>query len=130
MPEAACRRQPAHVVVDACLRTGRKVPRWAAQEFSDRIENWFRAQVKTLDEAFGVQRPPGELSAGRKKREHLRPYIVLRALSLNKFQGVPIDDGMFERVAREERRAALDAWGRYVGDLVTPTAANVVAMRH
>jgi hypothetical protein len=29
----------------------------------------------------------------------------------------------------EERRAALDAWGRYVGDLVTPTAANVVAMR-
>lgn len=79
---------------------------------------------------FGVQRPPGEHSAGHKKREHLRPYIVLRVLALNKFQGVPIDDGMFERVAREERRAALDAWGRYVGDLVRPMAANVVAMRH
>lgn len=128
-----CRKQHAGgnplmllIAVDACLRTGRKVPRWAAQEFSDRIENWFRAQVKTLDEAFGVQRPPGEHSAGRKKREHLRPYIVLRVLALNKFQGVPIDDGMFERVAREERRAALHAWGQYVRNLVSPADAKVI----
>jgi hypothetical protein len=116
-----CRKQHAGgnplmllIAVDACLRTGRKVPRWAAQEFSDRIENWFRAQVKTLDEAFGVQRPPGEHSAGRKKRELLRPYIVLRVLALNTFQGVPIDDGMFERVARELKVSGLKVAGSYV----------------
>jgi hypothetical protein len=29
----------------------------------------------------------------------------------------------------EERRAALEAWGRYVEGLITPAAANVVSLR-
>jgi hypothetical protein len=56
-------------VVDFCLRTGTKVPLWAAQEFCDRIDQWFRSQVATLDEAFGVQAPKGEHFKSRKQGE-------------------------------------------------------------
>jgi hypothetical protein len=94
------------IAVDACLRTGSKVPLWAAQKFCDQIDKWLRAQVKTLDEAFGVQRPAGKHFDRRKKREALRPYIVLRVLDLNKFQGVPIGGGLFEQVARELKVSA------------------------
>lgn len=103
-----CRKQYAGgnslmllIAVDACLRTGSKVPPWAAQKFCDQIDEWLRAQAKTLDEAFGVQRPAGQHFDRRKQREALRPYIVLRVLDLNKLQGVPIGDGLFEQVARE-----------------------------
>jgi hypothetical protein len=30
---------------------------------------------------------------------------------------------------RDERRAALEAWARFVADLMTPAAANVVPLR-
>jgi hypothetical protein len=48
------------IAIDACLRAGSKAPMWTAQKFCDRIDQWFRGQAKTLDEAFGVQRPPGD----------------------------------------------------------------------
>ena len=113
-----CRKQHAGgnptallIAVDACLRSGSKVPLWAAQEFCDRIDEWFRFQARTLDEAFGAERPRGKHFDKRRKRERLRPRIVLRVLQLNR-QDEPIGGGLFERVGRE-----LGVSASYVSDV-------------
>ena len=63
-------------------------------------------------------------------RLNITPHVVDKVLNhvSGTIRGVAAVYNRFEYL--QERRAALEAWGRYVGDLVTPTAANVVAMRH
>ena len=63
-------------------------------------------------------------------RLNIPPHVVDKVLNhvSGTIRGVAAVYNRFEYL--EERRAALEAWGRYVGDLVTPTAPNVVAMRH
>src|SRR6516225_3576172 len=63
-------------------------------------------------------------------RLNFPPHVVDKVLNhvSGTIRGVAAVYNRFEYL--EERRAALEAWGRYVGDLVTPTAPNVVAMRH
>ena len=63
-------------------------------------------------------------------RLNIPPHVVDKVLNhvSGTIRGVAAVYNRFEYL--DERRAALDAWGRYVVDLVTPTAANVVAMRH
>jgi integrase len=63
-------------------------------------------------------------------RLNFPPHVVDKVLNhvSGTIRGVAAVYNRFEYL--EERRAALEAWGRYVGDLVRPTAANVVAMRH
>ena len=63
-------------------------------------------------------------------RLNFPPHVVDKVLNhvSGTIRGVAAVYNRFEYL--EERRAALEAWGMYVGDLVTPTVANVVAMRH
>ena len=62
-------------------------------------------------------------------RLNFPPHVVDKVLNhvSGTIRGVAAVYNRFEYL--EERRAALEAWGRYVGDLVTPKAPNIVAMR-
>jgi len=62
-------------------------------------------------------------------RLNIPPHVVDKVLNhvSGTIRGVAAVYNRFEYL--EERRAALEAWGRYVGDLVTPKAPNIVAMR-
>jgi integrase len=63
-------------------------------------------------------------------RLNIPPHVVDKVLNhvSGTIRGVAAVYNRFEYL--EERRAALEAWGMYVGDLVTPKVANVVALRH
>jgi integrase len=62
-------------------------------------------------------------------RLNIAPHVVDKVLnhSGGTIRGVAAVYNRFEYL--EERRAALEAWGRYVGNLVRPTATNVVELR-
>jgi integrase len=62
-------------------------------------------------------------------RLNIPPHVVDKVLnhSSGTIRGVAAVYNRFEYL--EERRAALEAWGRYVGNLVTPVPANIVELR-
>jgi integrase len=62
-------------------------------------------------------------------RLNIPPHVVDKVLNhvSGTIRGVAAVYNRFEYLG--ERRAALEAWGTYVGDLVTPKVANVVALR-
>jgi integrase len=62
-------------------------------------------------------------------RLNFPPHVVDKVLNhvSGTIRGVAAVYNRFEYL--EERRAALEAWGRYVGSLVLPAAANVVELR-
>jgi hypothetical protein len=100
------------VAVDHYIRTGRRVPLVFAQPFLDRIDEWFRNQAETLDEAFKVQRPKGQHFDELKKRFGLRPSILLRVLHIQRAEKLPIGDEIFDKVGRQ-----LGETARYVRDI-------------
>jgi hypothetical protein len=59
----------------------------------------------------------------------IAPHVVDKILNhvSGTIRGVAAVYNRFEYT--DERRAALDAWGRYVDNLLTPAPANVVALR-
>jgi hypothetical protein len=62
-------------------------------------------------------------------RLNIAPHVVDKVLnhSGGTIRGVAAVYNRFEYL--EERRAALEAWARYVGNLVLPRTANVVELR-
>ena len=62
-------------------------------------------------------------------RLHIAPHVVDKLLNhlTGTIRGVAAVYNRFEYL--EERRAALEAWGRHVANLITPAAANVVVLR-
>jgi hypothetical protein len=62
-------------------------------------------------------------------RLNIAPHVVDKVLNhvSGTIRGVAAVYNRFEYL--EERRAALEAWGRYVSALVTPAPANVLALR-
>jgi integrase len=62
-------------------------------------------------------------------RLNFPPHVVDKVLNhvSGTIRGVAAVYNRFEYL--EERRAALEAWGRYVENLVAPAAVNVVALR-
>src|SRR5262249_31010030 len=61
------------------LAGGQAPPPEASTAFVERYDRWFKLEVRTLDEAFGVERPKGmQIDDQAAERERLRPYIVLR----------------------------------------------------
>ena len=78
-------------------------PTWIADEYFNAISEW-RAGA-TLDEAFRVQHAKGEHVVQRRKREVLRPAIMLEIARLEQ-QGAPIDFRTFGRVGDEIGKSA------------------------
>jgi hypothetical protein len=73
--------------LDLCFRTGIRVPMAFRQAFCDRLLPWFDNEVRSLDDALGVQRPKG-----KHLRDHARliPLIKRRVNALRK-QDVAVD---------------------------------------
>src|SRR5262249_31277644 len=88
-------------VVDGCLRTGRKVPLWAAQLFCDCYLNFADGRVQTLDQAFGIPPTTSRKFEARKTHNRLRPKIVYRVMQLNLIENMSIGEALFAQVARE-----------------------------
>jgi hypothetical protein len=87
--------------VDLCVRTGRPVPPPFAQAFCDRLDEWFRYRMRSLDQAFTVQRPQRQHFDKLKERSRLRPIVVVRILQLHQRHNLKIDAALFGRVAKE-----------------------------
>jgi hypothetical protein len=114
--EKKVKQGDAHALItaiDFCLRSGRPVPLFFAQNWCDRTLAWFNDQVETLDEALGVQRPKGQHFQELKKRSGLRPGIVLRVLYVKRTQNLPIGDEVFAIVGEQlgvTTRFVRDTW--------------------
>jgi hypothetical protein len=89
--------------LDLWLDCFRGPPAWIADEFFDAISRWLAGA--TLDEAFRVQRVPGEHVDRRRQREDLRPRIILEVTRLAQ-QNAPMDDRTFGRVGDEIGQSA------------------------
>jgi AraC-like DNA-binding protein len=105
---AWCRKRyesghPAAVLdaVDICLRSGQRVPLWAAQPFCDRYLDWAAGRSRTLDDAFGVVPLTQRKFATRRRHDGLRLKIVYRVLRLHKQEHKPIGAVTFATVAQE-----------------------------
>jgi hypothetical protein len=89
-------------IVDAHLRTGRKVPLWTAQPFCDAWLDYVDGRVRTFDEALGLPPPLKNRSfEARKKYNRLRPRVVYQVVKLNTMENKPIDGELFAKVGRE-----------------------------
>ena len=73
------------------------MPIWLSNAYSSSYVAWLKYQVKTLDQAFGVQRK-GQRIPGRRERELLKPRVVIEVDKLHRQQGLPIDEALFELV--------------------------------
>jgi len=88
-------------VVDGCLRTGRKVPLWAAQLFCDCYLDFADGRVQTLNQAFGIPPTTNRKFETRKKHNRLRPKVVYRIVQLHTIENMAIDGELFAKVGRE-----------------------------
>jgi hypothetical protein len=84
---------------DLCARTAMPMPQWLAQEFCDRYMVWYLFKMRSLDEAFGVERK-GMRIEDKARRAMLMPRVSLRVVELHA-QGVPVDPNLFDRVGEE-----------------------------
>jgi hypothetical protein len=83
--------------IDFCARSGSVMPLWLVEAFCARYDKWSRYDVKTLDQAFGVERK-GERISDRKLRESLKPRVALEVSRLHREKKRPIDEALFEQV--------------------------------
>ena len=99
-------------------------------------ENEYRRAVgDSKEKPLPVEIPPWTLHDLRRTAAtgmaglNITPHVVDKVLNhvCGEIRGVAAVYNRFEYL--DERRAALQAWGRYVTDLITPSVANVVNLR-
>lgn len=74
---------------------GLPMPQWLAGRVAQAVSSYRNYEVKTLDEAFGVQRPKGKrLDAEQSERQNAL-YVVAETLRLHA-EGEPISANLFE----------------------------------
>jgi hypothetical protein len=74
-----------------------------AARWGRRYVPWFYNQVRTLEEAFGVQRPTGWHLKKWAEHERLRPHVVLSILEAQRTHRLTaIDPEAFEIVGRQK----------------------------
>ena len=86
--------------LDYCARSGSSMPVWLAEAFCACYGKWLRYDVKTLDQAFGVERK-GERISDRKFRESLKAPVALEVSRLHRQEKRPIDEALFELVGEK-----------------------------
>lgn len=84
--------------LDYCARSGSSMPLWLAEAFCSCYGKWLRYDVKTLDQAFGIERK-GERISDRKLRESLKAPVALEVSRLQ--EKLPIDEALFELVGKK-----------------------------
>jgi putative component of toxin-antitoxin plasmid stabilization module len=90
-------------LIDGCLRTGRKVPLWAAQLFCDCYLDFASGLVQTLDQAFGIPPTTSRKFEARRTHNQLRPKAVYRVMQLSLIENMSMGEALFGQVARELR---------------------------
>jgi hypothetical protein len=85
--------------VDYCARSGTAMPLWLAEAYCSRYIAWLTYEVKTLDQAFGVERK-GERIPERRKRKLLEASVAMEVDKLHRQKKLPIDEALFERVGK------------------------------
>jgi hypothetical protein len=84
------------------IASGRAPPAEITTEFVQRYDRWLKFEVRTLDEAFKMERPKGLHISDRAIRERYRFYIAGRVAELHRGgAGMPIDRGLFDTIAAE-----------------------------
>jgi hypothetical protein len=86
---------------DHCHSTGRALPADLATAHCTRFGSWRRDQVRTLDEAFGVERPKGQHFDELKKRSCDRMDVLNCAMRLRQTKNLPVGGEMFMAIAEE-----------------------------
>lgn len=84
-----------------CAQMRWPLPEWAAKGFVLGYGKVKRAEVGSLDEAFGRPHPKGAHISKALEANMSRRKVFVRVRELHEQHGVPIDDGMFERVGEE-----------------------------
>ena len=85
--------------LDYCARSGTAMPLWLAKAYCSRYISWRTYEVKTLDQAFGVERK-GERIPERRTRILLAPHVAMEVDTLHRQEKLPIDEALFERVGK------------------------------
>jgi hypothetical protein len=85
--------------LDYCARSGTAMPLWLAEAYCSRYIPWLTYKVKTLDQAFGVERK-GERIPERRERILLEPRVAMEVDKLHRQKKLPIDEALFERVGK------------------------------
>jgi hypothetical protein len=83
--------------IDYCARSGSAMPLWLGEAVCARFDSWFRYEIKSLDQAFGVERK-GERISNRNSRERLKPHVAWEVSRLHREEHLPVDEALFERV--------------------------------
>jgi hypothetical protein len=85
--------------IDFCARSGSAMPLWLGEAFCACFDKWSRYEVKTLDQAFGVERKR-ERIFNRKLRLSLQPRVARAVIRLHRHENLPIDEALFERIGK------------------------------
>jgi hypothetical protein len=91
------------------------VPDWAVEAFVDACDSVMTGHARSWDDVFGSPHPQGaHLYTIQKERRRFEVYRLVR--EIHEKEGVPIDDGLFERVGRETglggKTAIADLYGK------------------
>jgi hypothetical protein len=85
--------------IDYCARSGSAMPLWLGEAVCARFDSWFRYEVKSLDQAFDVERK-GERISNRQSRERLKPRVAWEVSRLHREENLPVDETLFDLVGR------------------------------
>ncbi|MEG3791076.1 hypothetical protein V1318_13180 [Lysobacter sp. CCNWLW3] len=72
------------------------MPVWLASAVTGAIAAYKNYDVRTLDEAFGVERPKGKRQDAERKERASAIYVIAEVLRLHHVQKVPISVEIFE----------------------------------
>jgi hypothetical protein len=85
--------------IDFCGRSATVMPVWLAEAYCAAYTEWTTYKVRSLDQAFGVERK------GRRIRDLQKGYASKAAVAIEVSklhqEGVPIDEGLFEQVGEK-----------------------------
>jgi hypothetical protein len=86
--------------IGLCASHSVLLPRWAADAFRHGFWKVERAHARSWDAAFGAPLPKGAKLPALRRKQLFSWSVYFRVRELNQ-ANTPIDDGMFEVVARE-----------------------------
>ncbi|MFC6187495.1 hypothetical protein [Pseudoxanthomonas mexicana] len=81
--------------VSTAATLGVAMPTWLASALTRAVAAYRNFEVRTLDEAFGVQRAKGQRQDAVQSEGSKAIYVIAEVLRLHA-QGTPIDAGIFE----------------------------------
>ncbi|MBS3955043.1 MAG: hypothetical protein KGZ88_18980 [Methylomicrobium sp.] len=115
--------------VDWCAAWRLVMPDWVANNFMHQHRRWQQFKVKTLDEAFDVQKPKG-FHLNKHKQEVDKTFDVYLAILEAERRGLPIsNDGAISEVCQKFGINEQMAWDMYRETRKTKWGQDIEKMR-